>query len=1240
MLDSNNVLQLGPGVHILDNFSTNVLRDVSNVSIVGNTTHPEGVVISCTKDIGLFFFNVTYLHISGVTVESCGLGGSGRVSKAFSVVYELMEVTHQPLADFSAALFLAHCPHVVLSNVVIRDNRGLGLLGLNLLGDVTFHRVQVLQNYPTQCFLSFTNYKGDLGTGGGMFISYQDYNGTATPLATQFHISESDFSNNYVCRPNRFSILLDRLPQSIPHPITPDFSISGAGGMTLSLAQSQFQVRANFMRCVFRNNSGTHTGSALHIQQFEFTNNSHVIVDQTSFIDNGWELYNLYGNEGIGLSGTVLVWHYTPSMRGTDRVKFASNSVRVTNSYFRKNVASKGGGIYVLSFGSKIEVFRDTFNVTDTIFEGNKADFGGALYLTEMSYSAFASKLDVTLESINVTENLKRNPLAIDSLQTNSGVVYVSSLDILFCGDNYIAQNRDTALLLNRATVRFAGYNLFEFNVASTGGALHLVSESYVVLSSGANLLFHQNFAVIAGGAIHVQQESSSSLNNYDCILFFEDPDFFCNLLDNCTLVHVEVNFINNTSPLGSAIYGTTFSNCPWVGGSFDDSIDFDSVVQSFSPAVSIQPFGSNSINTPAKFLHPPESMMDNETITIMPGKEFELTIGAFDQLNYSVPLTVFSKLHLENHIPRVRATIGETNRYLINRVSNFSTIPLSVYGEEDTVYEVSITSDEAKVQFVFNVNLSSCILGFAYDNQSKECVCQVDRIMEGSNVVCENNGSISLPLGPWMGYIEEERGYIYRPCLFDYCDETVTNIYLDDPDKQCRKNRSGLLCGECTEGYSRVLGSNGCNDCSNNAYLALILVFFLMGIVLVVVISLSNITITDGYINGIIFYSNITSLYFSSTLPIYDSSKFIIEWINLNFGITACFYDGMTDLHLALLNLVFPLYLGTILLVITLLSKYIQSRRLAALLNKINILHVFATLLLLAYASIVRTCLDLISHTTINIVGDNNKTTVRWRIDPNQVYFDDLHIIGVFVAILLLVLLFLFPFLFLFPQVSLRLPCINRFKPLIDAFIAPLEDKKIWWVGFRIICRNILFTLTLLDESPRNIVLCILIVLLTIMGACVKPFKTALRNYIDIMVMVNLSLVSILVVVSQGNSSNPEVVLIMIHVLISFFSAAAVAMLVSYVVIALPCTEKLKQSVVLLFKKKLSHSPKACSRGGEAHKRPKNLGMSHGSFVIRRCDNGSDFESTECVDYRESIFETSLEMPEPEVVDGIIVYQ
>ena len=156
-----------------------------------------------------------------------------------------------------------------------------------------------------------------------------------------------------------------------------------------------------------------------------------------------------------------------------------------------------------------------------------------------------------------------------------------------------------------------------------------------------------------------------------------------------------------------------------------------------------------------------------------------------------------------------------------------------------------------------------------------------------------------------WVGYDNgnESRGLILHPnCPFDYCTSKKTYFAVDDSDKQCNYNRSGLVCGRCSQNLSLALGSSRCLQCSNS-YLSLLAAFGLAGVALVLLLLVLRLTVAAETINGLIFYANIiavnSAIFFKPqvtipTGPIANVLSVFIAWLNLDLGIEICFYNGM----------------------------------------------------------------------------------------------------------------------------------------------------------------------------------------------------------------------------------------------------------------------------------------------------------------------------------------------------------
>ena len=368
------------------------------------------------------------------------------------------------------------------------------------------------------------------------------------------------------------------------------------------------------------------------------------------------------------------------------------------------------------------------------------------------------------------------------------------------------------------------------------------------------------------------------------------------------------------------------------------------------------------------------------------------------------------------------------------------------------------------------NVTLEVCPLGF----ETRE-VCVCDEFIRSVNLTCHivnHTGYITREGTVWVGVDTSENNtdvyYWHRYCHRDYCDSSLIPIELRSPDEQCSSNRSGVLCGRCQTGYSLQLGGNKCIKC-DDYFLSLLIVFTVLGILLVVVIKVLDLTVASGTVSGLIFYANVVwrnnailfSLqdkrnlgYYIVTLP--------IAWINLDFGIETCFSENFDQLTKTGLQFVFPVYIWCIAGLIIIICHY--STRATKLFGN-NSVAVLATLFLLSYGKLFKSITDVF---TFADVSDSNGTSRKvWSLDGNIRYgVTPGHIVLIVVALLFLIL-FLLPFTltlllvpFLRAKSHLRpLHWINTLKPFFDTYYGPFKDKKHHqvWTGILLISRVVI---------------------------------------------------------------------------------------------------------------------------------------------------------------------------------------
>ena len=200
--------------------------------------------------------------------------------------------------------------------------------------------------------------------------------------------------------------------------------------------------------------------------------------------------------------------------------------------------------------------------------------------------------------------------------------------------------------------------------------------------------------------------------------------------------------------------------------------------------------------------------------------------------------------------------------------------------------------------------------------------------------------------------------------CPYNYCNREEINVTLEDHDSQCNFKHSGTLCGGCQSGLSLALGTNQCLHCPST-HLALLLPFALAGIVIVCFIKVIDLTISQGTLNGLVFYANVVK---ANEYLLYNEKQtnplaVFIAWLSLDLGIETCFFNGLTANGKTWLQFVFPLYIWSIAGLIIILAKH--SDRVAKVMGN-NSVPVLATRFLLSYAKLFRTIITSLSFTML----------------------------------------------------------------------------------------------------------------------------------------------------------------------------------------------------------------------------------------------------------------------------------
>ena len=240
----------------------------------------------------------------------------------------------------------------------------------------------------------------------------------------------------------------------------------------------------------------------------------------------------------------------------------------------------------------------------------------------------------------------------------------------------------------------------------------------------------------------------------------------------------------------------------------------------------------------------------------VYPGETMTLPVVAVGQRNGTAPAVIRSYVQNSDKLGQLQES-QSVYKYCTNLLytlpwSSALTVKLLLHVEGPCSKE----GNPLRVSF----EILPCPIGF---NLSKEHVCECEPRLQAYTSSCNvTHRSVQHKGDFWVGYSNESEGLILHPhCPFDYCKSGSVKFTFNETDKQCKHNRSGLLCGRCKQGLSLTFATSQCTECSSDINLLLMLVFALAGLALVFFLLIFRITVAAGTLNGLIVYANILSL-------------------------------------------------------------------------------------------------------------------------------------------------------------------------------------------------------------------------------------------------------------------------------------------------------------------------------------------------------------------------------------------
>ena len=790
----------------------------------------------------------------------------------------------------------------------------------------------------------------------------------------------------------------------------------------------------------------------------------------------------------------------------------------VYNSDFSHNRAIFGAGMSIRWFASSAgEVV-----VNNCTFYNNTGNFSSALYVS-VSVAAKIGNGTVNPKLRFINNSFHSNqPFVKRNSSVQSTITVQNVADIEFDGIN-VFNNPITGLIAYSSTMVFGGNNIFLNNSGVDGGGLALYGSSYIVLNGPALVNLTANNASHNGGGLYINQQ-------------FEPVDTLC-FFQKTYPVNVDARIVlskNTAGMAGSALYGgNQFGSCLSPGTNFNDSFLFPDQLR------------PNSISSdPDKVcLCNNDGAVDCSTYTYytsaVPGKQFSVSVSAVGNMDGSSEGTII--VHFTN------TSVPST---LVNTSAECKTLSYELKVADNQTKEVQVTLSLQKFlvsplnppqRITASIEVLECPEGFQLNPMSKICDCSDQIVSMNFGISCDiATETVRKERNVWLGYSNScNCTCISNFCPLGYCKQKFVNFTITDPDSQCALNRSGVLCGACADGLSVMLGTNGCGECSWPSIL-LLLVFAVLGILLVVLLIVLNLTVSVGTINGLIFYANIVKIeedYLFPHNPVHLLSQFI-SWINLDFGINSCFAPGLTGYIKTWLQFLFPIYIFTIMAVIIFCAKW--SKFLQRIVGS-QIVPVLATLFLLSFTKLIRTVIQAFHFKRVSCDAG---VELIWFVDGNIKYLGFPHyILFAWGLIVLLIVLLYTSFLLATPLIErylTRLKCFRRcvsLKPILDAYGGPYKDKYRPWTGVLLLVRVILALITSLSDSKFasiGVLMCVMVILITIHCLAHGIYTKWYLNVLEIAFLLNLILLGY---VATASASEQHLVYTSILLVISFFS-------------------------------------------------------------------------------------------------------
>uniref|UniRef100_A0A1X7TGK5 TRP C-terminal domain-containing protein n=1 Tax=Amphimedon queenslandica TaxID=400682 RepID=A0A1X7TGK5_AMPQE len=1080
---------------------------------------------------GFAFFGINgSLTMRSLNFSNCGTNLTTMNEESLNLINSTFSSVHFTRYH-AAVLVFANIGYLYVGNINFIYYSGFAIAAVNLPNaSFNYLNVSYSQNFNIASLTKISTGSGVLALFSYLRVSSKNYS------RYNLIIANASFENNLAFNQNEHC--LTDIAQS-------SFPIVNAAGITILYVQqwhhyASIPATVIISKTTFRSCLGYLAGAVL-ILQYNSKLDSQTIINDSTFSDNSL----LSKCRGAAITSSFILNNSSYSL---DKVHHA---ITVTNTNFLNNGESifnikewSAGAVYltVVQHESAIIKPRVNFAFRNVSFVGNIGNYHGVSMYVDIRPTGSQSGVTFLMESITAFRNPDSKVYGkfdfIKLFYPVSVFYFVNIQKLIIRGSQTLpsnfSQNYGSVFEILKSKVVLQGTISFYDNRADYGPAIRLLENSLVYLKNGLRASFTNNKARSLGGAIYAAGG-----------IFLRG---FCTFqLLSGHYNNISMSFINNSAQLaGNAIYSQKIfdSNCYMHNERGRGLIKVYGRIFKHIPLTDVVSFGDYIIVCNKKYSY-----------EVYPGALLQIPISVNDSNHHHTfsVLTISFAERTNNQIKRIDWFFeGKQDTYnvIVKGGTNCTSMNFTVHTKQLSEsnrrgFLLFSTSNPSKIAGK-RITLKYCPPGFKLNPFTGACGCLpnfekiVNHNSNGKKLLCNiDDVSFTRPYRYlWAGSGKNNSLQYSLSCPPGYCNihshhdilkindtgSFVTSSEKGDSKPLCHGSRTGNLCGECISNHSIVFGSTVCQSCTSNLWLLASIMYILAGPLLVFLLYALKLTLATGTLNSIIFFAQVANARIVGYLKVpcsdcgnvfyfVESSSVFISWLNLNHGFPLCFYNGMTELHKAGLNLCFPVYLIIIISFLGILSKC--SSKVSDRLSKSSV-QVLVTVVHLSFTQLLQAILSVFKSAEIHIENENSYyTKTVWYYNGTTTYASVEHKwLMIITSVVVGFILIPYMIIILFGKCLLKFDRTREYiRPFFEAIHAPYKANRWYWFAINQLFVVHVYLIDTVQELGNlffslifELLLFLILEVFIAFQACFLPFKNKILNAVNIFLLLSIS--------------------------------------------------------------------------------------------------------------------------------------